>query len=47
VIWRAKNALVQGSNYLSLDLGAFPAGVYYVVVVRQDGSRAAVMVEKL
>jgi predicted outer membrane repeat protein len=47
VIWGTKTALVQGSNYLSLDLGGFPAGVYYLVVVRQDGLRGAVVVEKL
>jgi len=47
LLWRMNAALSQGGNYLSLDLGGFPVGAYYLVVLRQDGSRTALTLEKL
>jgi hypothetical protein len=47
LLWRMNAALVRGDNYLSLDLGGFPVGAYYLVVMGQDGSRTAITLEKL
>jgi hypothetical protein len=47
LLWRMNAVLSQGDNYLSLDLGSFPVGAYYLVVLRQDGSRTALTLEKL
>jgi len=47
LLWRRAAMLVQGDNYLSLDLGGFAAGIYYLSVLGQDGSRITLTLEKL
>ncbi len=47
VLWRTNAGLVQGNNYLSVDLGNVPTGEYYLVVIEQNGSKTALTLEKL
>jgi hypothetical protein len=39
--------VVQGDNYLSVDLSGLAGGVYYLMVIGQDGSKTALILEKL
>jgi hypothetical protein len=47
LLWRMNAVLMQGDNYVSVNLGNVPAGAYYLVVIGQDGSRTALKLEKL
>jgi parallel beta-helix repeat protein len=47
IVWRKNVQVVQGDNYLSVDVSDLAGGVYYLTVIGQDGSKTALMLEKL
>lgn len=47
LVWSKNVQVVQGDNYLSMDLSGLAGGAYYLTVIGQDGSKTALMLEKL